>query len=107
LKTKEEDIRDISIMFCFILAMMTLMPILIQFMPEGKFPPGSQIHTIFKSIYWCCGAMTFLFMLKKNLLKDGIIGAILICLMGPVVILTMSYYYIYLKISNGIKRREN
>lgn len=81
---------------CFIVAGIILIPLLFQFLPEGRWHEGTIQHTYFRYFWWFCGLVMFIWSWKYDLLKTNIIGAIFTVCMGPVTLLTLGFFKLYL-----------
>jgi hypothetical protein len=77
---------------CFIISTIIMIPIVFQFTPEGRFPPGTQIHQIFTWVWWICGLSTLIFLFIKKM-AGNFSGTVLVVVMGPVVTLTIGLFY--------------
>jgi len=83
---------------CFMLACIILIPFMFLFVPEGKYPPGTDVHTFFKFVWWSCGIYA-IYILRHTFemkLMDFLVGIYLV-VFGPVVLLAFGFYFLYKK----------
>jgi hypothetical protein len=76
---------------CFITAGLLVVPLMLLFMPDSRFPPGSTPHEYFRVFWWLCMAITALILLRARAQDDSIIGTILVTIFGPVALLSIIF----------------
>ena len=91
-RNDEENKLYICVVIWFIISTIIITPILFQFMPEGRFPLGTQVHQIFTWVWWICGLSTLIFLFIKKM-AGNFSGTVLVVVMGPVVTLTIGLFY--------------
>lgn len=94
-RTKEEVKSEIIASSCFILAALIVIPTMLPFMPEGRFPPGSTTHHWYRIFWWTCMALNFGFLVRAKAFSDSIFGSILVIATGPVTTLTIGFRRLY------------
>ena len=84
----------------FILSAIIIIVLMWPCMPGGAWQDGTTQHTIARYFWYSCSAITFYIAYTAGALKTNIIGLIGSILLGPVALLTIVFYYIYLKLKN-------
>ena len=91
--TKRQMKDHAAVYLCFIISALAWIPVLAMFLPEGRFPPGSDVHGYFKQFYWgCVGANVIL--LFRGAHKTPLTSAFG-AFFGPISLTTMGLSWVY------------
>jgi hypothetical protein len=86
--------KNMVFTLCLIIAMLIMIPIMWQFTPDGRFPPGTYYNNVFKTIWYICGFIVLLILIKLKKFNDNIIGSIMVIMLGPITLLTVGLSFL-------------